>query len=73
MTLLEAGIRGLAYEWKSEKTPGAEQLKEIGLLQKLEVVTTQTEVDIENIVLRYLNLLKQQILGRIKKLKILDS
>lgn len=67
ITLVEAWIRDLAYEWKSDNPPGSEDLKQIGLLHTLEGVITQTEVDIENIFWQALNLLNQEILGRIKQ------
>jgi hypothetical protein len=48
-TLIEAWLRDLAYHWKSEKPPASEQLTAIGLLQRLEGGTTQTEVLIGDI------------------------
>lgn len=42
--LVEAWLRDLAYHWKSQKPPAAEQLAAIGLLQQLEGGTTQSEV-----------------------------
>jgi hypothetical protein len=40
LTLVEAWLRDLAYHWKSEKPPGAEELRRAGLLEKLEGGTT---------------------------------
>jgi hypothetical protein len=41
LTLVEAWLRDLAYHWKSENPPGAEELQRAGLLEKLEGGTTQ--------------------------------
>jgi hypothetical protein len=41
LTLVEAWLRDLAYNWKSENPPGAEELGKAGLLEKLEGGTTQ--------------------------------
>jgi len=41
LTLVEAWLRDLAYQWKSEKPPGSEELARAGLLEKLEGGTTQ--------------------------------
>ena len=41
LTLVEAWLRDLAYHWKSENPPGAEELRRAGLLEKLEGGTTQ--------------------------------
>ncbi len=40
VTLVEAWLRDLAYHWKSENPPGAEELRKAGLLEKLEGGTT---------------------------------
>ena len=45
-TLIEAWLRDLAYHWKSEDPPGAEELSEIGLTDRLEGGTTRSEVPI---------------------------
>jgi hypothetical protein len=36
VTLAEAWLRDLAYHWKSENPPASEELREAGLLEKLE-------------------------------------
>ena len=41
LTLVEAWLRDLAYHWKSDNPPGAEELRETGLLEKVEGGTTQ--------------------------------
>lgn len=41
LTLVEAWLRDLAYHWKSENPPGAEELRRAGLLEKIEGGTTQ--------------------------------
>jgi hypothetical protein len=41
LTLVEAWLRDLSYHWKSEKPPGLEELRDAGLLGKLEGGTTQ--------------------------------
>ncbi len=41
LTLVEAWLRDLAYHWKSDNPPGAEELREAGLLEKVEGGTTQ--------------------------------
>src|SRR5262249_60803837 len=41
LTLVEAWLRDLAYHWKSDSPPGAEELRRAGLLEKLEGGTTQ--------------------------------
>jgi hypothetical protein len=41
LTLVEAWLRDLAYHWKSENPPGAEELQRAGLLGRLEGGTTQ--------------------------------
>ena len=66
-TLVDAWIGDLAYQWKLENPPASEQLKEIGLVQILKGITTHENVDIENILWRSLNLLNQEILGRIQQ------
>lgn len=50
--LVEAWLRDLAYHWKSQKPPAAEQLAAIGLLQQLEGGTTQSEVVLSGATLR---------------------
>jgi hypothetical protein len=40
VTLAEAWLRDLAYHWKSATPPGAEELRRVGLLEKLEGGTT---------------------------------
>ncbi|MBD2205773.1 type I restriction enzyme HsdR N-terminal domain-containing protein [Calothrix sp. FACHB-1219] len=51
-TLVEAWLRDLAYHWKSETPPASEKLAEIGLLQKLEGGTTQSQVNLDGNTLR---------------------
>jgi hypothetical protein len=41
LTLVEAWLRDLAYHWKSQNPPGAEELRRAGLLEKLEGGSTQ--------------------------------
>ena len=41
LTLVEAWLRDLAYHWKSDNPPGSEELREAGLLEKVEGGTTQ--------------------------------
>jgi hypothetical protein len=41
LTLAEAWLRDLAYHWKSESPPGSDELRSVGLLEKLEGGTTQ--------------------------------
>lgn len=45
ITLVDVWLRDLAYHWKSGIPPASEQLAAIGLLQRLEGGTTQTEVE----------------------------
>lgn len=51
-TLVEAWLRDLAYHWKSQNPPAIEELKAIGLLERLTDGTTQSEVIISNDTLR---------------------
>ena len=41
LTLVEAWLRDLAYHWKSADPPGSEELRDAGLLEKVEEGTTQ--------------------------------
>jgi hypothetical protein len=41
LTLVEAWIRDLAYHWKSDAPPGAAELEQAGVLEKLAGGTTQ--------------------------------
>lgn len=52
ITLVEAWLRDLAYNWKSEMPPASEQIAAIGLLQRLKGGTTQAEVAIGGDTLR---------------------
>lgn len=52
ITLVDVWLRDLAYHWKSEIPPASEQLAAIGLLQRLEGGTTQTEVELGGHTLR---------------------
>jgi hypothetical protein len=45
-TLVEGWLRDLAYHWKSERAPAAEELDAIGLLPKLEGGGTRSEVEL---------------------------
>ncbi len=45
-SLVEAWLRDLAYHWKSDKPPGSDELKRIGLLDKLEGGSTLHKVEI---------------------------
>ena len=45
ITLVDVWLRDLAYHWKVGIPPASEQLAAIGLLQRLEGGTTQTEVE----------------------------
>ncbi|BAY09084.1 hypothetical protein [Calothrix sp. NIES-2098] len=51
-TLVEAWLRDLAYHWKSETPPATKKLAEIGLLQRLEGGTTQSQVNLDGDTLR---------------------
>lgn len=41
--LVEAWLRDLAYNWSSQSVPGWEQLRELGLTERLHEGTTETE------------------------------
>lgn len=41
LTLVEAWLRDLAYHWKSDNPPGADDLEKAGMLERLEGGTTQ--------------------------------
>ncbi len=41
LTLVEAWLRDLAYHWKLQHPPGSEELREAGLLEKIEGGTTE--------------------------------
>jgi hypothetical protein len=41
LTLVEGWLRDLAYHWKSKNPPGADELRNAGLLDRLEDGTTQ--------------------------------
>jgi hypothetical protein len=43
VSLLEAWLRDLAYRWKSESPPGIDEIKRIGLLERLEGGTTSLQ------------------------------
>lgn len=45
-TLVEAWLRDLAYHWKSQTPPGAEELSGTGLLGRIEGGTTKRDVTI---------------------------
>ena len=45
-TLVEAWLRDLAYHWKSQTPPGAEELTGTGLLELMEGGTTRRDVTI---------------------------
>jgi hypothetical protein len=51
-TLVEAWLRDLAYHWKSDQPPAAEQLAAVGLLPLLEGGDTYSEVDLGRLSLR---------------------
>jgi hypothetical protein len=42
--LIEAWLRDLAYQWKSETPPAQDEIAAIGLLERLEGGTTRSEV-----------------------------
>jgi hypothetical protein len=46
IALIAAWLRDLAYHWKLQTPPGSEELKKIGLLDKLADGTTLPEVEI---------------------------
>jgi hypothetical protein len=41
LTLVEAWLRDLAYHWKSENPPGADELRQAGLLDRIKGGTTE--------------------------------
>jgi hypothetical protein len=41
LTLVEAWLRDLAYQWKFENPPGSAELERVGLLERLQGGTTQ--------------------------------
>ncbi|MEG4301958.1 hypothetical protein [Microcoleus sp. D3_18a_C4] len=51
-TLIEAWLRDLAYQWKSEMPPASEQITIIGLLERLAGGTTKSGVQLGNFVYR---------------------
>lgn len=53
ITLFESWLRDLAYHWKLKNPPAAEQLEEIGLLQKIEGGTTESEVELDRWLVNY--------------------
>lgn len=48
--LVEGWLRDLAYHWKFETPPALKQLKQIGLLHKIEGGITQTSVSLKNLI-----------------------
>lgn len=52
ITLVDVWLHDLEFHWKSKTPPASEQLAAIGLLQRLEGGTTQTEVELGSHTLR---------------------
>jgi hypothetical protein len=64
ITLVEAWLGDLSYNWKWENPPASNQLDEIGLLQKIKSGTTQCEVELKPLIRQFI---PEDILNKIQK------
>lgn len=64
ITLVEAWLGDLAYNWKWENPPASKHLDEIGLLQKIKGGTTQCEVELKPLIRQYI---PEDILNKIQE------
>ena len=64
ITLVEAWLGDLAYNWKWENPPASKELDEIGLLQKIKSGTTQCEVELKPLIRQFI---PEYILNKIQK------